>query len=437
MRADEVAALLTSVARESALFGDLVVIRHADVLLSPEQASAAATLVELLRSLPAVVALCIKPETKTPAQVEPALLWRGHVKPPRERAARAAVWEAHWSYALQLEGGDEAPDFGRLDGRHALGPLQVGRAVRAAYLLGQPTGAPASVELPAQVVVSREGLTYAARNQVDTDLGELAQPVNVERSLGDLILNEEIKQRIVDIIQAAKNQDRVLHEWGLGRSLRRGVGLCCLFDGEPGTGKTLAVEVIAAELGLQLMLINTSQLFDKYIGETEKNLERVFTQARPTTHLLLFDEADALFSKRTEVKGSNDRYSNMNVGVLLQLVEGYNGVTVLTTNLKNNMDKAFERRIMFKVHFPMPDVAQRVELWRLLLPPDIPTAEPLDYGALGEVELSGGEIKNAILHAAFLAARQGRMMDMNTLFEAAYRSAAESGRLIRNEDAWA
>lgn len=421
----DVTSALQAMAREATLFGELVIVRHAEVLVAPGAPPLAAILAEVLRELPAAVALCLSEHAPLAPVLEPLVVWRllldGHI----DRSLRSAVWAAHWS----SDGEDGEPiDFDRLDSRYALSPVQVGRAARAASLLRARHGGDKGAQI----------LDRASRNQIESNLGELVVPMPATRGLDSLILDDESMQRVIDVIEAARNRDRVLHDWGLGETIRSGLGLCCLFDGEPGTGKTLSAEVIAYELGLQLMRINTGQLFDKYIGETEKNLERVFSRARPTAHLLLFDEADALFSKRTAVKGSNDRYSNMNVGVLLQLVEGYDGVVVLTTNLKNNIDKAFERRIMFKLSFPLPEPPERARLWRLMLPPEIPTAGALDFEVLGEIEIAGGEIKNAVMHAAYDAARRGKLLSMDMLLDAAYRIVADAGRLVRQEDevAW-
>jgi SpoVK/Ycf46/Vps4 family AAA+-type ATPase len=180
------------------------------------------------------------------------------------------------------------------------------------------------------------------------------------------------------------------------------------------------------------MRINIATMVDKYIGETEKNLTTIFEQARPDMQLLLFDEADSLFTKRTaNVSKSNDRYSNMSVNVLLQLVERYEGVSILTTNLKNAIDPAFERRITYKVYFPMPKQPERERLWRYMCPPEIVTAEPIDYEWLSELEMSGGEIKNAVLTAAFIAATQGELLNSENLYNAGVAEAVAAGRVLR------
>ncbi|MDX9719882.1 MAG: ATP-binding protein [Myxococcota bacterium] len=400
--------------RESALYSELLIVRHAEALVEKDRPYAA-MLADGLMHIPAAIALCTKEMQPIHRSLEPCLSWRERLRAPKKQAEIRKLWQSHF----QAHYGEDAeqPDFELLQSRYALEPLRIGRAVRSALMIQRSHHCE---------------LDRAARQQLPDTLGELARAEPAERRLHELVLAPELNERIIDIIEAARNRDRVLFEWKLAQSVRSGRGLCCLFSGEPGTGKSLCAEVIACELQLQLFRINTSQLFDKYIGETEKNLERVFQTARPSTHLLLFDEADALFSKRTQVRSSNDRYSNLNVGVLLQLVESYDGVVVLTTNLKHNIDRAFERRIMFKLVFPLPQAPERERIWRLLLPEgQVPTAEHIDYEALAELEVSGGEIKNAVMHAAYDAARQGKLLDNQVLMEAAYRSVSESGRLIR------
>jgi SpoVK/Ycf46/Vps4 family AAA+-type ATPase len=213
-----------------------------------------------------------------------------------------------------------------------------------------------------------------------------------------------------------------------------------MFDGEPGTGKTLSAEVIAAELGLSLMRVNVANVVSKYIGETEKNLTRVFAEARGAQSILLFDEADSLFSKRVEVKQANDRFANMEVNVLLQLIERYDGLVLLTTNLKTSLDNALERRLSFKINFPFPDATMRATIWRSMLPSSAPMADDIDFEALAQsFELSGGSIKNAVLRAAYRAAATHVPLDMDLFEEAAKRECQAAGKLfrtVRRSDHW-
>jgi SpoVK/Ycf46/Vps4 family AAA+-type ATPase len=211
---------------------------------------------------------------------------------------------------------------------------------------------------------------------------------------------------------------KVYETWGFSAKGRRGLGLSALFVGESGTGKTLAAEVLAHELRLDVYRIDLSAVVSKYIGETEKNLRQVFDAAEEGGVLLLFDEADALFGKRGDVKESHDRYANIEVGYLLQRMESYQGLAILTTNLKSSLDKAFQRRLRFIVNFPFPDGAQREAIWRRIFPPGSPT-EGLEHGKLAQLNVSGGSIRNIALNAAFLAAKAGEPVRMRFLAEAA------------------
>jgi SpoVK/Ycf46/Vps4 family AAA+-type ATPase len=196
---------------------------------------------------------------------------------------------------------------------------------------------------------------------------------------------------------------RVCDEWGFAEKSNRGLGLSGLFAGPSGTGKTLAAEVLANELELDLFRIDLSTVVSKYIGETEKNLRRVFDAAEEGGAILLFDEADALFGKRSEVKDSHDRYANVEISYLLQRMEAYRGLAILATNMKEALDPAFLRRLRFVVLFPFPDQAQRAEIWRRIFPAKTPT-DSLDIDGLARLSISGGNIRNIALNAAFAAA---------------------------------
>src|SRR6202789_3386352 len=208
---------------------------------------------------------------------------------------------------------------------------------------------------------------------------------------------------------------------------RRGLGVSALFAGESGPGKTLAAEVLARDLGLDLYRIDLSAVVSKYIGETEKNLRQVFDAAEEGGVLLLFDEADALFGKRSDVKDSRDRYANMEVGYLLQRMEAYQGLAILTTNLKSSLDCAFQRRLRFVIEFPFPDVTQREAIWRRVFPAETPT-QGVDTAALAQLKLPGGSIRNIALNAAFLAADANKPVSMAHLLQAARLKAQKTDR---------
>ena len=215
----------------------------------------------------------------------------------------------------------------------------------------------------------------------------------------------------------------MLDRWAFAAKDSRGLGVTVLFSGESGTGKTFAAEVVAADLALDLYRVDLSQVVSKYIGETEKNLRRVFEAAEGSGAILLFDEADALFGKRSEVKDSHDRYANIEVSYLLQRMESYHGLAILTTNHKAALDSAFVRRLRFIVPFPFPDPAEREAIWRSVLPAAAPVSG-LDFGALARLNLAGGTIRNVALKAAFLAADAGTPITMSHLRSAAHTEAA-------------
>jgi SpoVK/Ycf46/Vps4 family AAA+-type ATPase len=221
----------------------------------------------------------------------------------------------------------------------------------------------------------------------------------------------------------------VYEEWGFGARLNRGRGLSALFSGSSGTGKTMAAEILANHLGLDLYRIDLAGVVSKYIGETEKNLRKVFDSAEQSGAILFFEEADALFGKRTEVKDSHDRYANIEVNYLLQRMEEYGGLAILATNRKSALDGAFLRRLRFLVDFPFPDTNSRLRIWQKVFPPEAEIGE-LDYGLLGRMEISGGNIKNIALNAAFLAADQGTAIGMAHVMHAAQREYAKMDKLI-------
>lgn len=250
-------------------------------------------------------------------------------------------------------------------------------------------------------------------------MSDLAQHIEPKAKMEDLVLPEREKQLIKEIAIQVRQRDRVYREWGWGaNSGSRGLGIAALFAGESGTGKTMAAEVLANELDLDLFRIDLSMVVSKYIGETEKNLRQVFDAAEDGGAILFFDEADALFGKRSEVRDSHDRYANIEVGYLLQRMESYRGLAILTTNLKNAIDTAFVRRIRFIVNFPFPDEKSRADIWRRVFPKSTPTAN-LDYGRLARMNITGGSIRNIALNACFLAAEQDVHVGMDHIKQAA------------------
>ncbi len=266
--------------------------------------------------------------------------------------------------------------------------------------------------------VLRGALWEACRAQARPRLDDLAQRIDPAATWDDLVLPGPQRQLLRDIAGHLRRRSLVYDTWGFSAKGARGLGISALFTGASGTGKTMAAEVLAQELRLDLYRIDLSQVVSKYIGETEKNLRRVFDAAEEGGAILLFDEADALFGKRSEVKDSHDRYANIEISYLLQRMEAYRGLAVLTTNMKNALDTTFMRRIRFIVQFPFPDAIQRAEIWRRIFPASTPT-DNLDAEKLARLNVAGGNIRNIALHAAFLAADNGEPVRMAHLLRAA------------------
>jgi hypothetical protein len=263
-----------------------------------------------------------------------------------------------------------------------------------------------------------DALWDACRVQARPRLDDLAQRIEPVATWDELILPSTQFHVLRDIAAHVRQRYQVYQNWGFAAKSSRGLGISALFAGASGTGKTMAAEVLANELRLDLYRIDLSSVVSKYIGETEKNLRRVFDAAEEGGAILLFDEADALFGKRSEIRDSHDRYANIEVSYLLQRMEGYRGLAILTTNMKEALDAAFLRRIRFIVHFPFPDAAQRAEIWQHIFPRETPT-ESLDAERLAQLNVAGGNIRNIALNAAFLAADAGEPVRMTHLLRAA------------------
>ena len=274
-----------------------------------------------------------------------------------------------------------------------------------------------------------ERLWDRCRAQSRPALGGLAQRIEPAATWDALVLPEAQKQLLRDIASHVRQRVCVYERWGFARQNRRGLGLTSLFAGASGTGKTMAAEVLANELRLDLYRIDLASVVSKYIGETEKNLRRIFDAADDGGAILLFDEADALFGKRSEVKDAHDRYANIEVSYLLQQMEAYRGLAILTTNLRRALDTAFLRRILFVVEFPFPDVAQRSEIWSRVLPPDAPT-DGLDVTRLARLNIAGGSIRNIALNAAFFAADATEPLRMTHMLRATRNEYAKMERVL-------
>lgn len=327
---------------------------------------------------------------------------------------RAALWRDALGGAVPP---DEDPAAATAQFR--LAPEQVVRAATAAARRAAAEGR----------AVRTADIHYGARAQNAAGLERLAHRVEPAATWDDLVLPADVRAQLHELCGRVRHREQVLDEWGMG-SPTKGRGITALFAGESGTGKTMSAEVIARDLGLDLYVIDLSTVVDKYIGETEKNLDRIFAEADRVNGVLLFDEADALFGKRSEVQDARDRYANVEVAYLLQRMERFDGLAVLTSNLRANLDEAFTRRLDAIVDFPMPEEDDRLRLWDKHLRPGVPRADDIDLAFLAKsFRLSGGSIRNIALGAALLAAEAGGPVGMAELVRATEREYRKLGRL--------
>jgi hypothetical protein len=332
-----------------------------------------------------------------------------------------------WAAALGLgPGEDPGFDLPRVVAPYRLGGDRIRRAARSARELAAFEGAP----------LAAGHLRLAARQHSASGLENHARRIRPDVGWDDLVLPGEPLGRLHELALRARHRDRVLGDWRLSAGGGRGRGVLALFAGESGTGKTMSAEVVAADLGLDLYVVQLSSIVDKYVGETEKNLERVFTEADRTDAVLLFDEADAVFGKRSEVNDSHDRYANLESAYLLQRLEAFDGIALLTTNLRSNIDDAFTRRLDMVVDFPFPGAGQRLALWRQSLA-HVPCEDGIDPGPCArDFELAGGSIRSAVVTAAYAAAGRGEQVTGADLLAGARREYRKAGRLVLDEVSW-
>lgn len=266
-------------------------------------------------------------------------------------------------------------------------------------------------------------------------LRKYAKKVHCAYTMEDLILPDIQKRKLLHICSRVKNRKFVYEEWGFQEKSAYGNGVSMIFAGSPGTGKTMAAQVIAAELGMELYRVELPAVVDKYIGETEKKLNRIFEEAADSMAILFFDEADVLFSKRTEIKESNDKYSNMEIAFLLQKMEEYEGVSILATNYLQNFDEAFRRRISEIIDFPIPDEGLREKMWQTMLPARLPVSSEMDYSFLAkQFQVTGSVIKNALIYGAFLAAESRKSLTMEEVLKGLGHELEKSGRKLSRQD---
>lgn len=380
--------------RESALLGCGLLIRH--------QGEAESTLSRFVERLQGLVVIS--------AQSSPRLEGRSlHFRVDKpDSAGQRELWQsALGSRAESL--------LGELDGIASQYSLDARRIARYAEQLG------------ASNCDTDSNLLHQLCRGDGESMSDLAQLIDARAGWDDLVLPDSQRAILHQLAVHTRHRLTVHHDWGFADKGTRGLGVATLFSGESGTGKTLAAEVLANALGLALYRIDLSAVVSKYIGETEKNLRKLFDAAEDIGAILLFDEADALFGKRSDVKDSHDRYANIEVSYLLQRMEAYRGLAILTTNHKAALDTAFQRRLRFVVHFPFPDALQREAIWRCIFPPATPL-DNLDFGKLARLNVAGGNIRNIAMTAAFLAAEAQTPVSMAQLRRAAHLEAAKTER---------
>jgi SpoVK/Ycf46/Vps4 family AAA+-type ATPase len=382
----------------------------------------------------------------TEASWEPQGLFKDHFfarveLPAPDLKGRAELW-------ADLTAGQEdfAPDidWGELAARFRLTPGQMRDALIAArnqaLLRGEAQPRPTSQTVQSAIPsitpsILMGDLLIGCRLQSNQKLGALARKLSPLKGWEDITLPEHALEQLREICAQLKYRQKVYGDWGFGHKQTLGKGLCALFFGLSGTGKTLAVEVMARELQLEAFKIDLSTVVSKYIGETEKNLSKVFQEAETSNAILFFDEADALFGKRSEVKDAHDRYANIEINYLLQRMEEFDGLVILATNLRKNIDEAFFRRMHFAVEFTMPDESHRYRIWKQHLPESAPVAGDIDFDFLSKrINLAGGNIKNVVVNAAFLAAENSGVIHMKHFLRAIRREYEKIGRFCTEDD---
>lgn len=342
--------------------------------------------------------------------------------PETDESKRLVLWEHYMqgrSFDDELSAQELAAKF-----RFTAGQIKAA-SDRAASLASISGGGSISAEL----------LHQSCYDQVVVGLDTLATPIKPAYDWDDLVLPQSEIKQLKEACTHIRYRHTVYNEWGFGKKAAYGRGLSLLFSGPPGTGKTMAAQVLTNQLHMQLYKVQLSQIVSKYIGETEKNLRKVFTEAKNANCVLFFDETDALFGKRSEVKDSHDRHANIETAYLLQQMEEYDGVVLMATNLLQNIDEAFMRRISFVISFPFPDPATRTLLWKKLLETNAPISDNVDFGFLAEnFKIAGGNIKNCVIHAAFLAAAEGVPIGMKHLLNAVVKEQRKNNIIVLKDD---
>ncbi|MFD5623003.1 ATP-binding protein [Streptomyces yangpuensis] len=424
-RARALPQLARAAAREARLLGAGVLLGPLEALPDKpdERAHVLRTLCTVLRGIPLfthgtsgwepawAAATPVSLTVTAPTPDRQAVRWRHALE-------RAAAENGEHGGAGEAAG---AESLARSVSAHRLDAGQLRRAADTASRTAALDGRP----------VSPDDLRSAVRAQNGAGLARLARRVEPAVGWDDLVLPAPTHRRLRDLAVRARHRDQVLGQWGMRPGGGRGRGVIALFAGSSGTGKTMSAEVVAADLGMDLYVVDLSTVVDKYVGETEKNLERIFTEASAVNAVLLFDEADAIFGKRSDVKDSHDKHANMESAYLLQRMESFDGIAILTTNLRANLDEAFTRRLDVIADFPVPDATQRRALWERCLGDRLPRAGDVDLGFCADrFELAGGSIRACAVTAAYFAAASGEPLTMRQVMTAVAQEYRKLGRLV-------
>ncbi|NOU93662.1 AAA family ATPase [Paenibacillus sp. LMG 31456] len=430
------AEVLDEVLREAILQQAVLCFTHVEALF-PEEPDAAAqhklrSFVHSLNGYGGLLFLLANKQLKLSADIKERWVIDMELKVPASED-REALWK---SLAAEF-GVSMSVDWRIIGDKFRFTAGQIRRAFSLAQGFTEWTGAgmPAVRSIAAYGAIDEQALYEACFMQVQHRLEKKASRIHSKYSWEDVILPGEQKEQLRNACNQMKYRSIVYGQWGFERKLAYGKGLSMLFAGPPGTGKTMTAQVVAKELQLELYKIDLSQVISKYIGETEKNLHEIFHEARLSNAILFFDETDALFGKRSEVKDSHDKYANIETAYLLQKMEEYDGISVLATNLLGNIDDAFIRRINYIIKFPFPDADYREKIWRSMFPAEAPIGEDVDFKLIAsKFPIAGGGIKNIAVSAAFLAADAGTPILMKHLLQAVKHELLKTGKLLTKDE---
>jgi hypothetical protein len=412
--------------REAVLLGAVLVLSHVDRLLEEEPQSVVLrnTMLEAVQPFNGLI-VCMAARSGKSLAAEVGCTFTEVDLAAPDMAERKMLWQV-----LSNQAGLEASaDYSQLANKFRLSPGQIENALESAIKLSRWTDSKDNQS------ITSSHLHKACHMQVQHNLSKKAKRIEARYRWDDIVLPAEQKDQLRNACNQMKFRHVVFGDWGFDRKLSYGKGISMMFAGPPGTGKTMSAEVIATDLQLELYKIDLSQVISKYIGETEKNLHEIFLEAQYSNAILFFDEADAIFGKRSEVKDSHDKYANIETAYLLQKMEEYEGISILATNYSQNIDEAFMRRINYVVKFPFPDPEYREKIWRSMFPKEAPVHKDIDFAFIAsKLQIAGGNIKNIVVSSAFLAAEAGEPIRMKHVISAAKHEMSKSGKLLLKED---